>query len=603
MNSKKWCIAALSAVILSVLSVAALNIYADPFGSFGTDLWYSCSETNNPRTAKISYLKKNHDKYDSYIIGCSSSSSYPVEDFNKYLGAKFYNMIFYGSDMYDSELLVYYLINNYEVKNIVLNVYISNGFNYDRIENPITNAMHCDVTGESKLSFYTRFAYANPKYSLKKLKNRRYDRYLSESFDVFDEETGAYDKRKRDAQQITDLYDYYKSYPAFLNYPKDVHHLLVYEQNGQSIKRIKDFCEEHNVNLIVMNSPVYSEYFEYVPKEDILKFYTEIANASDFWDFSYSSVSFDPRNFYDETHLRNDIGSMAAARIFSDDSVYIPSDFGKLVTKDNVVQYVDSLYTDVFPYKAENYTKKVPVLLYHHIADKAENNMTVSAETFSRHIKTLSDNGYVSLSLSDIINYIEKGIDLPEKCVLITFDDGYESNYKYAFPVLLKYNYKAVFFTIGSSFGKNTYKDTDFPIIPHFGYEQMKEMENTGLIDIQSHTYDLHQSSAYENGRAYENILILDGESDEDYVKRLKDDLSNWENTTGKKAISLAFPHGESDLFSQAVLNECGIKLTFSTNPKTDTIIKGLHSSGYNIGRYTIADSVSDEELLNLVSQ
>ena len=62
MSSKKWCIAAVFAVILAVGAIIAFNVKEDPFGVFG-DEWYSYNETNNPRVAKIEYLKKNHDKY------------------------------------------------------------------------------------------------------------------------------------------------------------------------------------------------------------------------------------------------------------------------------------------------------------------------------------------------------------------------------------------------------------------------------------------------------------------------------------------------------------------------------------------------------------
>ena len=74
-----------------------------------------------------------------------------------------------------------------------------------------------------------------------------------------------------------------------------------------------------------------------------------------------------------------------------------------------------------------------------------------------------------------------------------------------------------------------------------------------------------------------------------------------WEKKLGKKAKALAFPHGVSDLFSQAILDSCGIKLTFSTNAKTDTLIKGLPQSRYAMGRYTVTESMSAEDILSLL--
>ena len=74
MSSKKWCLVAFLGAISAVLTVILLNVFVDPFGVFG-DEWYSYNATNNPRIAKIEYLKKNHHKDDSYVIGCSSTSS------------------------------------------------------------------------------------------------------------------------------------------------------------------------------------------------------------------------------------------------------------------------------------------------------------------------------------------------------------------------------------------------------------------------------------------------------------------------------------------------------------------------------------------------
>ena len=593
MSSKKWCVVAFLGALVATLSVAILNIFVDPFGVFGDD-WYSYNATNNPRIAKIEYLKENHHKYDSYIIGCSSTSSYPVEELNEYMNARFYNMIMYGADMYDVEKTVYYLADNYTVKNLVLNLYVANGFDYNYEPDKMTGSMHSDVTGESKIGFLGRYAFANPEYAFSKIKAKKNDRYLAESFDVFDEETGAYDKRKRDAEHISDLESYFDSYPVFANYPLGEYPLLKISENAQSIGRIKNFCDERGIRLLVVNAPVYYDYFNCINKTDLKKFYEEIAKKVEFWDFSVSSVSLEPRYFYDETHFRNDVGRMALAKVFGDDSIYIPEDFGYLVTKENVSEYVDSLYGKTFD--DSGYTKKLPVLLYHHISEEVANDMIVSPEKFRNDMKAISGAGFSAVTLDEILAYIEKGEDLPEKSVLITFDDGYMSNFEYAYPVLKKYGLKGTIFAVGETYGKDTYPNTDKPIYPHFSDAERREMEDSGVIDVECHTYGMHQSPDF--GGEYENILIKDGEKDSEYVKRLKDDIKKWSDTLGYEPVSLAFPHGLSDLLTQAVLNEMGIKLTFSTVPKTDTLIKGMPLSGYALGRYTVTETTDVLELL-----
>ena len=117
MNAKKWVLTFLLLALVLVLGLAAFNYVTDPFAAFGDKFlnWFSYDETNNPRVAKISYLEQHHDEYDSYILGCSSTSSLQVSDFNKLYDANFYNLIMYGADMRDCEKIADYLIEHYEV--------------------------------------------------------------------------------------------------------------------------------------------------------------------------------------------------------------------------------------------------------------------------------------------------------------------------------------------------------------------------------------------------------------------------------------------------------------------------------------------------------
>ena len=143
MSSKKWVLVFLATVLVLAALLAALNLAADPFGAFGDRLlsWFSYDETNNPRVAKFTYLEQHHDEYDSYILGCSSTSSFPVDAFNEAYSASFYNLIMYGADMRDCEKIAQYLVEHYEVKNLILNVYLDNGLTYDE-ESDRTLVLH-----------------------------------------------------------------------------------------------------------------------------------------------------------------------------------------------------------------------------------------------------------------------------------------------------------------------------------------------------------------------------------------------------------------------------------------------------------------------------
>lgn len=125
-SSRGWIILFALTLLLLAGLLAGFNVVTDPFGAFGDRFfhWWSYDETNNPRVAKLQYLEQHHDEYDSYIVGCSGTSSYPTEQLNEYFDANFYNLIVYGADMLDTEQFCRYLIENYTVENLVLNVYL-----------------------------------------------------------------------------------------------------------------------------------------------------------------------------------------------------------------------------------------------------------------------------------------------------------------------------------------------------------------------------------------------------------------------------------------------------------------------------------------------
>lgn len=165
--------------------------------------------------------------------------------------------------------------------------------------------------------------------------------------------------------------------------------------------------------------------------------------------------------------------------------------------------------------------RNIPVLLYHHVNNIDDDpSLNVYPDVFEQQMKYLSEQGYATIFLDELIGYIYTG-RVPKKTVAITFDDGYLDNWVYAYPVLKKYNLKATIFIITRNI-----KDTVRPHRPsrderatgkvsrdnlpllknHFdtnsesvvnengsagflSWEELREMERDGLIDIQSHSH------------------------------------------------------------------------------------------------------------------
>ena len=599
-SSKKWLAAFFGTVLLLAVLVMGFNFWTDPFGAFGDHFfqWWSYDETMNPRVAKISYLDQHHDQYDSYIIGASSSSSFPTEQLNTYFDASFYNLVMYGADMLDVEQTCQYLVDHYTVKNLVVSVYIHNAQVYHVEQDPLTYNLHWKVDGSSPLLFYAKYLLSNPRNGWTKLQRLQTDPYLQQSYRVFDQQTGAYDKSRRDVEPIGDLESYLakSSYAVFSNYPEGSADLPYLEDCMQSIARIRDLCREQGVNLTVVCQPMYYAYLEYYSPEDQAAFRDALAEVTPYWDFTLSSASYEPRYFYDDTHFRNCLGEMALARMFGDSSVYVPEDFGEYVSQ------APAGAQEASPAAAEAYSAQVPILMYHNLAQEGSGNDTISVQRLEEHLAALQDAGYTTITFQDLLAYVEQGTELPEKPVLLTFDDGYESNYTLAYPLLQQYQMKATIFVIGVSMGKDTYKDTGQAMIPHFTQEQAAEMEASGLVAIESHGYDMHEVQGRDPEPIRVGILPREDESEWDYAAFLQEDCQAMTDLLGKTPGVLAYPYGYASELSEVVLHEMGIYATVTIEEKINTIVKGLPQSLRQMGRFYMTEAISAPELLSMLS-
>ena len=84
-------------------------------------------------------------------------------------------------------------------------------------------------------------------------------------------------------------------------------------------------------------------------------------------------------------------------------------------------------------------TKGVPVLNYHQVEEKDGNPLTLWPDQFEAQMDYLAAEGYTTITIDEMMDALENGTPLPEKPVIITFDDGYADNYEYAYPILKKY--------------------------------------------------------------------------------------------------------------------------------------------------------------------
>jgi len=187
-----------------------------------------------------------------------------------------------------------------------------------------------------------------------------------------------------------------------------------------------------------------------------------------------------------------------------------------------------------------NDNRGVPVICYHSINKDplVKSPIIVSEEKLRQHLQTIRDGGYTTLTMAELNDYLFKDKPIPEKSVVITFDDGYRDNYNNAFPILKEFNMNATIFVISSYLNRDLYLTS----------EEIKEMSDYG-IDIESHTV---------------NHFKLSTLSYNDQLKELKDSKEAIGNITEKPVISVAYPEGEFNENTEKATLEAGYSMGFT---------------------------------------
>lgn len=189
--------------------------------------------------------------------------------------------------------------------------------------------------------------------------------------------------------------------------------------------------------------------------------------------------------------------------------------------------------------------RSLPVLLYHRI-NYTKGYLSLTPEHFESHLAYLQAEGFESITLQQFYDFLSEddydtASSLPEKPVLITFDDGYLDNYEYAYPLLKKYDMTATFFII-SGFHDRPERLKD---------KNIREMNRSGM-SFGSHT--VHH-------------VLLSETPLPDIRKELSESKGWLEDIIGREVLSLAYPRGGFNDLVLEQATELGYRLGFTTKP------------------------------------
>lgn len=261
---------------------------------------------------------------------------------------------------------------------------------------------------------------------------------------------------------------------------------------------------------------------------------------------------------------------------------------------------------------------KIPILTYHDLTRDPDDvdDMTVTDERFRLDMEFLKEFGYTPLLSADLVAIHKGAAAMPDKPVMITFDDGYWSNYSIAYPILQQTGMKAVISVIAHNMEGDApvIEDTPGeeaaeaeepaaePVRRRLSWQEMYEMVSSGLVEIGSHTYNAHNPQYGGNSApdGINGVMRQEGETFSEYCERIGTDLRAsldliTQRTGQKQVLYFAYPYGAYDSWMDKLLDENGVAVSvLSNNGASADISVSLR----NLSRYGIKMDTSVAQML-----
>ena len=190
-------------------------------------------------------------------------------------------------------------------------------------------------------------------------------------------------------------------------------------------------------------------------------------------------------------------------------------------------------------------TRSVAVLMYHHVGPVREDacrGLTVLPEAFKRQVATLSAMGYIAITPDDWAAYVRSGTDVPDRSVILTFDDAYADLVEHALPVLERRSYPATVFVSTALIGKTIPCSPKAPdaTLPVMAAEDIRKWVSRGVL------FGAHS-------RTHVDLTSIDLAT---AAAEIRDSKADLEAVTGSPVTSFAYPYGKRNDEVESVVRD-----------------------------------------------
>lgn len=245
--------------------------------------------------------------------------------------------------------------------------------------------------------------------------------------------------------------------------------------------------------------------------------------------------------------------------------------------------------------------REVLILMYHHILKDTSyhGKYVVSPSQFEEDLIFLKENGYETVLIKDLVDFVYNKNKLPQKCVVISFDDGHLSNFHYIFPLIKKTNDKIVISIVGEYTDTATKTEDRNVAYSYLKWEDIKELNDSGLVEIANHTYNFH----IQGKRV--GIGSIKGETKEEYTKIITSDLiklnKKIKDITGKEPVTFTYPFGKAVENSYDVIKDVGFLASLSCEEGINVIMENDKDCLYMLKRYNRPSGISTKDFFEKI--